>query len=228
MTNDLTLLIPAKNEKESIKKVLDEINKYNLNSIIILEKSDIATLNAINNSKNKKIKICFQKKNNKGYGNALKLGIRNCHTKYFCIFNADGSFHPKEIKKMLKIINTKNADFVFASRYEKNCGSDDDTLITKIGNYIFTQIGIILFNLNITDILYTFVLGKTKCAKKLNLKSNDFRLCVELPVLAKLKKMKLLTSNSHERARIAGEKKVNEFKDGFLILKKLAELYLKK
>jgi hypothetical protein len=30
---------------------------------------------------------------------------------------------------------------------------------------------------------------------------------------------------SHERARIGGKKKVNAFKDGFLILKKLIELY---
>ena len=36
-------------------------------------------------------------------------------------------------------------DFVFASRYMENSGSDDDTLMTKIGNYIFTKIGNIFF-----------------------------------------------------------------------------------
>ena len=37
----------------------------------------------------------------KGYGAALIEGIKNVKTKYFCIFNADGSFNPKELSIML-------------------------------------------------------------------------------------------------------------------------------
>ena len=47
----------------------------------------------------------------------------------------------------------------------KNSSSEDDTLLTYIGNKIFTYIGRIFFNLNITDILYTFVLGKLRSVK---------------------------------------------------------------
>ena len=49
---------------------------------------------------------------------------------------------------MLNKVQTYN--FVFASRYEKDCGSEDDTIITLIGNYIFTKIGNIFFKLKIT------------------------------------------------------------------------------
>ena len=42
---------------------------------------------------------------------------------------------------MFEQLNDQKADFVFATRYEKNCGSDDDTIITLIGNFIFTKIG---------------------------------------------------------------------------------------
>ena len=41
-------------------------------------------------------------------------------------------------------------------------------LITFIGNYIFTFLGKIFFKLEITDILYTFVMARTSCAKKLD------------------------------------------------------------
>jgi len=41
-------------------------------------------------------------------------------------------------------------------------------------------------------------------------------------------KMKLGSTNSYERKRIAGKKKVNAFKDGFLILKYMIGLYFKK
>ena len=66
---------------------------------------------------------------------------------------------------MYKLIRSRNNDFIFASRYETNCSSEDDTIITLIGNYFFTKIGNIFFQLTITDILYTYVIGKTICTK---------------------------------------------------------------
>ena len=133
---DLTLVIPAKNEKESLPSVLQELEKYNVNIIIVLEENDIETINSI---KKFKCKLVYQKIN--GYGAALIEGIKNVNTKYFCIFNADGSFNPKELSNMQKDLVSTKSNFVFASRYEKNCSSDDDTIVTYIGNFIFTNIG---------------------------------------------------------------------------------------
>ena len=63
---------------------------------------------------------------------------------------------------------------MFASRYQNNSGSEDDTLITFVGNKIFTLLGKIFFKLPITDILYTYVLGRTVQAIKLQLELKDF------------------------------------------------------
>ena len=135
--NDLTLVIPAKKEGESLPLVLEELKKYDLNLLVILEPSDLETINAI---KNYKCEIVYQK--NKGYGDAILLGIQKVKTEYFCIFNADGSFNPAELNGMYKKLKNDNFDIVFASRYEKNCGTDDDTIITMIGNYVFTFLGV--------------------------------------------------------------------------------------
>ena len=143
--------------------------------------------------------------------------MNSVQTDYLCIFNADGSFDPKYLKEMLSKCE-ENYDFIFASRYMKNSGSDDDTLITKVGNFVFTKIGNIFFSINISDILYTYLLGKTNSFKKLNLKCKDFSLCVEMPIKAQRFKMNYIDIASYERKRIAGEKKVNEFNDGFKIL----------
>ena len=221
--NELTLLIPAKNEAESLPIVLDELKKYNYEINIILHSTDLDTIRVI---KKYDINIIYQK--DLGYGDALINGIKQCKTKYFCIFNADGSFNPSEIDKMHKSLEAKKLDFIFASRYGANSGSDDDTVLTLVGNYIFTYIGKIFFKLNITDILYTFVIGKTEQAKKLNLDQKDFSFCVELPIKAKKMKMELGCINSYERIRIAGKKKVNAFKDGFLILKHMIRLFFMK
>ena len=48
--NEITLLIPAKMEKESLPTVLDEIKKYNLNAKIILNENDTQTINSIKDS----------------------------------------------------------------------------------------------------------------------------------------------------------------------------------
>ena len=111
---------------------------------------------------------------------------------------------------------------------QKGGGSDDDSFLTFVGNYIFTKIGNIFFSLDITDILFTYVLGKTKSFNDLKLLSNDFSLCVEFPIRAKQKKLVLGTLPSYERSRIAGKKKVNEFKDGLLILYKMITMFFKK
>ena len=107
----------------------------------------------------------------------------------------------------------------------KDCGSEDDTLVTLIGNFMFTNLGKIFFNLNITDILYTYVLGKTKEALLLNLKSKDFKFCIELPIKAKRGGFRLVNSKSYERSRIGGKKKVNAIRDGFLILSGMINLF---
>ena len=221
--NELTLVIPAKNEAESLPIVLDELKKSNYKIDIILHITDLGTIQAI---REYDVNIIYQE--NFGYGDALINGIKQCKTKYFCIFNADGSFNPSEINQMLKTLQFKKLDFIFASRYGANSGSDDDTVLTLVGNYIFTYIGKIFFKLNITDILYTFVIGKTEQAKKLNLDQKDFSFCVELPIKAKKMKMQLGSINSYERKRIAGKKKVNAFKDGFLILKHMIKLFFTK
>ncbi len=221
--NNLTLLIPAKKEKESLPQVLNELKSFDYEKFIIVQRDDIETINSIQDYNPK---ILFQ--NNKGYGDALIYGINNLKTEYFCIFNADGSFDPKEIPNMLEKIKKENLDFVFGSRYQKNSGSEDDTIITLIGNYVFTFLGKIFFGLKITDILYTFVIGKSNLVKDLNLNQNDFCFCVELPIKASRNKMRLASINSYERSRIAGKKKVNAFRDGLAIFLYMLRLFFKK
>tara|TARA_B100001063_G_C16726758_1_gene536872 strand:+ start:687 stop:1361 length:675 start_codon:yes stop_codon:yes gene_type:complete len=220
---NLTLVIPAKKEKESLPAVLDELKSYNLKIIIVVEKTDIETIESL---KGYDVKILYQ--SGKGYGDALINGINSVDTEFFCIFNADGSFDPKELSFMLHKSSEENYDFVFGTRYEKDCSSDDDTFVTYVGNFIFTLLGKIFFKLKISDILYTYVLGKTSNAQNLNLQSKNFVFCVELPINASRNNYKITTSKSKERARIAGKKKVNAMLDGLSILSGMIRLFFNK
>ena len=217
---ELTLVIPAKDEAECLPKVLDELKNFDCKKIIIIPETDLNTRNSI---KNFDCKIITQKSG--GFGGALIQGVKEVETNFLCIFNADGSFDPQYLKNMHnELLN--NCDFVFNSRYENSGGSDDDTFLTLVGNKTFTFICNLLFRLNISDVLFTYVMGKTLAFKSLDLKRKDFRFCIELPVLAKFKKYKFISKPSYERSRLSGRKKVNELKDGFLILLCIFKMFI--
>jgi glycosyltransferase involved in cell wall biosynthesis len=215
---DLTLIIPAKNESESLPKVLYELKNFDCKILVSLQKNDKETIAAI-----KYFNVEIYTQNGKGYGNSLVEGINNCKTNYFCIFNADGSFEANDLYEMYKLIQDK--DFVYTSRYLQGGNSDDDTIITLVGNKIFSFLGKLLFSLNISDMLYTYLMGRTNSFNKLKINSSDFRFCVELPIKMHLAGMKYTSIPSKEKKRIAGKKKVNAFKDGFLILAEMLKLF---
>ena len=75
MTN-LTLIIPAKNEKESLPKVLEYLKKSKYDVIVSLKKDDLETINSI-----KKFNIKIYEQKGSGYGNSLIEGIKQCKTK---------------------------------------------------------------------------------------------------------------------------------------------------
>ena len=220
---DLTLIIPTKEESESLPIFLKELDTIDCVKLIVLQKEDLETKEKIKEISNIKI---VQQINN-GYGNALIEGINATKTKYCCIINADGSMDPKYLQEMYKKCNDK--DLIFASRYQKpGGGSNDDDSITLLGNYFFTTLGNIFFKLNISDILFTYILGKTESFKKLNLTNFDFRICVEIQIKAKFFFLYYDCISSFERERIGGKKKVNAIKDGLLILSEMIKLYFKK
>ena len=222
--SNLTLLIPAKFEPESLPVFLEELKEFDYKKLVVLDKSDFTTIDSIKNFKD--VEILHQKQT--GYGNALIEGINHIKTDLFCIINADGSMNPNELNGMLNEINNNNQDIVFGSRYMKNAGSDDDDIVTSIGNFAFTLIGKIFFKLKISDILYTYLIGKTKLVQKLNLQSGDFKFCIELPIKAKRKNLKCISIPCYERSRIGGKKKVNPFIDGLKILIGMISLFFKR
>ena len=60
---------------------------------------------------------------------------------------------------------------------------------------------------------------KKDIVNTINLKSDDFTLCLELPVLVHQQNFRYTEILSEERERYAGKTKVNAFFDGLKILK---------
>ncbi len=226
MSERISLIIPCKNEVESLGAVLKEIkdNKFVGEIIVVVDSENDNSIPII---KNYSCKLVIQDK--KGYGAAIIEGFKIAKYKYGCIYNADYSFDPKYFYELAKL--SKEYDFIFGSRYKGAGGSDDDTIITLIGNKIFTFITRYLLQIKLSDILFTYVVCNVEKFNYLNLKNNDFKLCIELPTKIKKQNFTYTDIEMFERKRFDGKKKVNVIKDGFLIsleiIKSFILLYFK-
>ncbi len=226
MTEKISLIIPCKNEVESLGAVLEEVkdNKFVDEIIVVI---DNERDNSIPIAKNFDCKLIIQK--DKGYGSAIIEGFKHAKNVFGCIYNADYSFDPKYFGELVRL--SKRNDFIFGSRYKGSGGSDDDDAITFIGNKIFTFISRYILRIKLSDILYTYVLCNVDKFNNLNLKNNDFKLCIELPVKVKKNRHSYIDLEMFERKRYDGKKKVNVMKDGLLIsyeiIKSFFYLYFK-
>ena len=213
MTKKISLIVPAKNEVESLEAVLLEVKNNNLIGEIIVIVDDEFD-NSVSIAKKFNCKLVVQKSS--GYGSAIIEGFKNSIFELGCIFNAAHSFDPKYLDRMLN--ESHKNDFVFGTRYNKDSGSDDDTIVTFVGNKIFSFIGNKILKIKLTDILFTYVLCNVDKFKELSLKNKDFKLCIELPAKVKQNNFSYSEIPIFERKRYGGKKKVNALKDGFLIL----------
>ena len=171
---EIEILIPTFNEAGNIEKVISDLIIEGFNNITILDansKDDTARI-----AKNLGCRVILDKKDMKGFGASVINALNNLNFDYFVIFDGDNSFNPNAIQKMMNEM-MDGADFVFGSRYLNGNTSVDDTLITKFGNFFFTKLVRLLFNMNTSDVMFLYVLGKKENVQKLNLKRKDFTIC---------------------------------------------------
>ena len=109
--DELSLVIPAKEEPNSLPLVLKELDDLSLNTIVVLKDSDKDTIDSI---KKLNCEILFQ--TGFGYGNAIRQGLSKVKTKYTAIYYADGSTDPKYLNQMLKKIMNENYSIIFTFR----------------------------------------------------------------------------------------------------------------
>ena len=219
----IEILIPTFNEEDNIDKVIKELNYEGYNNITLLDGN--STDNTVNIAKQYNCRIILDNPNIDGFGASIINGLNNLNSNYFCIFDGDNSFNPQSISEMYnEILN--GADFVFGTRYLNDTKSDDDTLITKFGNFFFTKLVNILFKIKTSDVLFFYVLGKKENVTKLNLKQRDFTICTEF-LIKSYKNFKCKEILSKERKRLYGVTKVNRVFDGIKILINILIMYFK-
>lgn len=184
ITPEISIIIPIHNEAESLSTLFNRLSKE-LNSLrktyeIIfiddgsIDKSFDELIQIHKKHKQKTNIIKFRK--NLGKGMALKAGFGKAQGKYVITIDADLQDDPKEIKKILKVLEN-GSDVVSGWKRRRK-----DPLSKKYFSYIFNLIVSLMMNHRIHDINCGLKGYKREVVKEIEICGDRYRF---LPLLAK-------------------------------------------
>lgn len=135
MMNELSILVPACNELDSLKVIIPELitvtAKHNWQLIIIDDGSTDGTSDYLENNFRNSF-LLLRNDTNKGYGAALKKGIENSALQYVVNFDADGQHKVEDIENLFSKIKTESVDLVVGKRIGEHHSTSYKTFGKKI------------------------------------------------------------------------------------------------
>jgi len=218
----ISILIPCYNEKDTIEKIIEKINKLEQlkkEIIVIDDFSNDGTRKILKDKlENKVSKIIYNEKNS-GKGFCIKKGIQVSSGDIILIQDADLEYDPKEYDKLIKPIIDGNADVVYGSRF---IGSEEKRILFfwhTIANKFLTLLSNMFTNLNLTDMETCYKVFKKEIIDKIDLKEKGFGFDPEITAkVAKLKPRIYEVGISYFGRTYEQGKKIN-LKDAFIVLK---------
>jgi glycosyltransferase involved in cell wall biosynthesis len=99
---------------------------------------------------------------NRGYGGALKTGIRHAMTPFLVTMDGDGQHRPQDVERILQFAIESNADMVVGKRTARG-GSG---IYRTFGKYLIRSFTRILMPLPISDLNSGFKFYRTEFAKR--------------------------------------------------------------
>ncbi len=205
--NSITVVIPAKDECESIATIIKKCIKY-ADEIIVVDGHSSDSTPEIAESLNVKV----IKDNRKGKGDAIRCAVPHINSDIVVFIDADLSHDPRDIPKLVKPILENQADHITASRLiggssELHGGFDEFLRLT--GSSFITFVINHHFKVRLSDSQNGFRAIKTDVLKKLDLKENITTIEQEMIIKTLLKGYQMAEIPSHEHRRKYGESKIS-------------------
>ena len=168
--DQLTIVIPVKNEEEAISQVIDELQKEGYKNILIVDGYSTDNTKKIVEEKGG---VEFIHQHGGGKTGAVKTAIENVTTPYLLLVDGDFTYPAKDIWRLL----------AHGKNYAEVIGIRDRTHISplhRLGNKVITSTFNLLFGAKVSDVCSGLYLLKTEVAQELELSSTGFLTEVEI------------------------------------------------
>jgi glycosyltransferase involved in cell wall biosynthesis len=212
-SKNITIVIPAHNEEDSLPKLLPRLIKNGYEVILVDDGSTDRTYEIAK-------RFCNVVRNKKRYGKgyALRMGFKEVNTPLIVMMDADLSHEISDIQKLVNpLLKNKKIGLVIGSRGLG--GSEEYTPSKTFGNIIITQVFNLFFSTHLTDSINGFKAMKKDITD--NLRCNGFNIEVELLGNCIRKGYTIFEVPSYEIARRSGKSKLNKIVDGLSFLKQV-------
>jgi dolichol-phosphate mannosyltransferase len=206
-TNNISIIICTKNEADNIADIITRCRRYADEILVIDGHSGDATREIA-----ERLGAIVRLDNNRGKGDAIRVGIKYASKEILVFIDADGSHDPEDIPRLVRPIFDDEADHVTGSRMRG--GSDElhgdfGKFIRMIGSDIIT-LGInYRFNIRLTDSQNGFRAIKASVAKKLPLQENITTIEQEMIIKTLRLGYRMGEIPTHEYARKFGESNIH-------------------
>jgi dolichol-phosphate hexosyltransferase len=168
--NEVTVVIPVKNEELAINSVVDELFEEGYFNILVVDGYSTDNTRQIVSQKNG---ITFVTQHGRGKTGAIKTAIELVKTPYLLVLDGDFTYPAKDIQRLLD----------HSGKYEEVIGvrnRENISFVHRFGNGVITYFFNTMFSSKLSDICSGMYVLKTQAARELDLSSAGFITEVEI------------------------------------------------
>ncbi len=207
----VSIVVYALNEVDSMRVIMPKIKKEWYDQLVIIDGGSKDGTFEWAQSQGYEI----YRQQEPSWVGAYKEGFRRATGDILVDFSPDGNSMPEKIPELVEKIK-EGYDLVIASRYKDGAKSEDDSLVTGFGNFLFTNLVNLCFGGNYTDVLVIFRAYRKEVIKDCGLDNLVMDTFTQLQTIrcAKFKK-RTADIPADEPKRIAGFRKLRIIRDGW-------------
>ena len=215
------IIILTLDEIDGVRAIMPKLNKDWAEEIIFVDGG--SKDGTIEEAKKLGFNVIHQ--NNRGEGNACRIGVEKTNSEHIMFFSPDGNDEPEAIPELIKKIEG-GYDIVHISRFGKGSYSEDAGIIDNFGNRMFTFLVNVFFGGNYTDALNGFRIIKRGVMNELKTDAQHLNIEQQICIRAAKKKLKVFEIDGREPNRIGGERKMKPIPTGISLSAQIIKEYI--